>query len=52
MKKQLTVVLDRETLSLLKAEAGFQRVAAEELAEKIIREYIKRIEGGAEGGAR
>ena len=48
MKKQLTISLDRETLSLLKAEAGFQRMTAEELAEKIIREYIERIEGGAQ----
>ncbi len=48
MKKHLTILVDRETLSLLKAEAGFQRVTAEELAEKIIMEYIERLEGGSE----
>jgi hypothetical protein len=48
MKKHLAIFLDRETLSLLKAEAGFQQVSAEELAEKIIREYIERLEGGSE----
>ena len=48
MKKHLTILLDRETLSLLKAEAVFQQVSAEELAEKIIREYIERLEGGSE----
>jgi hypothetical protein len=48
MKKHLTVSLDRETLSLLKAEAGFQKMSAEELAEKILREYIERLEGGPE----
>lgn len=48
MKKYLTISMDRETLSLLKAEAGFQQVTAEELAEKVIREYIERLEGGSE----